>query len=745
MKKSILCNITVMVFLASCTTSDYVGQENAALENNEGSICFRFDMQKMTRADIAGAAAADLLGGNFYVTGTKGTEATINPSPTLVFDNYLVHHSANTAGTTATNTANWEYAGVTPGTAPTANYVKLSSLSTQTIKFWDYSADQYDFLAFSTGTFKAVAGSSGAADEIGVTAMKYGTALAGSATAYTFDIPSVNAIKNTYITDITEVLKANYGHEVTLRFKNLGSKIRVALYETIPGYAVKDVKFYQVDGTTDFTGTKTTTATLISAAGLPVKGTIDVYFPYIGTDNHGIEAYNKAAATVTPTGTESFQTYGTLSNFAVSKEGSEASGDYLGRTLPTATFAGSEDANYYTTVFPASSSNSLTLRVDYTLVSIDGSGEEIHVYGAKAVIPATYTKWMPNYAYTYVFKISDNTNGWTSSVASSDLSPAGLFPITFDAIVAEFTDVTGEQTTITTVATPSITTYQQNHNNKTNEYSNASGKNIYVQVMDNSTVPASLVNTLSNTNSILYAVSDASATEAEVMDALEKRTTDIAAANVTGRNSITLTKNANISNTVTSIVNGADDNPITVASGEAAQIVISNLDAGTYAYVYDYTSGSKTTVNEYQPISVSTGSAIGVSGQTHYASITTTALDGISAFTSSNEAVSNDYIYFSKTTDGTSTTTYSYVSITGKDTLPAGLVKVLKTSASLSKDIDGATIAADGTIYFDKYISNNGKYGVKIIKIISAPSTSPSLNSTSNRQGYGAEDTDTWN
>ena len=192
-------------------------------------------------------------------------------------------------------------------------------------------------------------------------------------------------------------------------------------------------------------------------------------------------------------------------------------------------------------------------------------------------------------------------------------------------------------------------------------------------------------------------------------------------------------------------MNGADDNPITVASGEAAQIVISNLDAGTYAYVYDYTSGSKTTVNEYQPISVSTGSAIGVSGQTHYASITTTALDGISAFTSSNEAVSNDYIYFSKTTDGTSTTTYSYVSITGKDTLPAGLVKVLKTSASFSKDIDGATIAADGTIYFDKYISNNGKYGVKIIKIISAPSTSPSLNSTSNRQGYGAEDTDTWN
>lgn len=734
----------ILAVLAGCTTNDYVGNVATTQEDvNDVSISFGFEMQETTRADIAGAAAADLLGGNFYVTGTKGAEAATSPSPTLVFDNYLVHYTANTAGTTATNTANWEYAGVIPGTAPTANYVKLSSVNSQTIKFWDYSADQYDFLAFSTGTYKAVSGTSGAADEIGVTAIKYGTSLAGSATAYTFDLPSVDAVRNTYITDITEVAKANYGKEVTLHFKNLGSKVRVALYETIPGYAVKDVQFYQVDGTTDFSDAKSTNATLISAAGLPIKGTIDVYFPYIGTNNHGVVAYNRAAATVTPAaseGTESYQTYGTLSNFAASKEGSEANGSYLGRTLPTATFAGDEAAKYYTTVFPVSSPNALTLRVDYTLVSTDGSGELIHVYGAKAVVPSTYTLWQPNYAYTYIFKISDNTNGWTDP---SGTSPAGLFPITFDAVVAEATDFTAQQTTITTVATPSITTYQQNHNYKTNEYSGASGKNIYVQVMDNSTIPASLVTTLSNANSFLYAVSKASATEAEVMDALEKRTTDIAAANVTGRNGIILTKNPNISNTVTSITNGADDNPITVHAGEAAQIAISNLDAGTYAYVYDYTSASKTTVTEYQPIAVTTGSAIGVSGQTHYASITTTALDGISAVTSANEAVSTDCIYFSKTTDGTSTTTYSYVSAAGKTTLPAGLIKVAKTSASLVKNVNGSTAAVDGTIYFDTYISNNGKYSVKVIKIISA--SSPSLSSSSSRQSYGTEETGTWN
>lgn len=53
------------------------------------------------------------------------------------------------------------------------------------------------------------------------------------------------------------------------------------------------------------------------------------------------------------------------------------------------------------------------------------------------------------------FKISDNTNGYTGN----DPNKAGLYPITFDAVVTEMTDKT--QGTTTTVATPSITTYQE--------------------------------------------------------------------------------------------------------------------------------------------------------------------------------------------------------------------------------------------------------------------------------------------
>ena len=729
MKKYLLFATLVATALASCTNDDFVGDPSPDTSQNPSNVInFGFNMQGVTRADIAGSAAADLLGNNFYVMGTKGDEATTSPTPTLVFDNYLVHYGANTAGTTESNTANWEYVGFDQTIPSVADRVKLSSTTgAQTIKFWDYSVAQYDFWAFSTGTKKAVAKTAltgddkVADDEIGVTASAYGTSLANSGVAYTFYVPTVEAVQNAYITDITEVKKVDggYGKEVQLRFKSLGSKIRIALYETVPGYSVKNVKFYNVDGTnTDLStdANKQDNACLISADanGLPTKGTIQVYFPHVGNGKASEQDYDKAAATVTPVTTSSAKTqgFGALTSQLVAKERAEAGDDnvFVGRTLPTASFAGSSDASFYQTVFPVSTPSALTLRVDYTLVPIDGAAETITVYGAKAVVPATYTKWLPNYAYTYIFKISDNTNGWTSTVTTD---PAGLFPITFDAVVAEATDATAEQKTITTVATPSITTYQQNHDITKDEYSIATGKDIYVQVMNNSTTTPALVTTLSAANSILYAVSNSNATEAEVMDALQSRTTALSEDNVTGRNTLILTKNSNIHNDVTSIVNGADNNPISVTAGEAAQIDISGLSTATYAYVYDYTSGEKTTVTEYQPILVTTGTAIGTSGK-KYASIAIASLG--STETADNEAVDKDYIYFSKTTNGTGTTTYSYVSVTGKTNLPAGLIKVAKSS--LTTNVDGNTVAVADTFYFDIYTTNSGKYAVKVIKIV---------------------------
>ena len=253
---------------------------------------------------------------------------------------------------------------------------------------------------------------------------------------------------------------------------------------------------------------------------LPQSGEVTVFYPHIGTDHRDApqtKDYNKASVTVgevTGGATSTTQGFGTLTNQYGAAESHEAAGNiYLGRTLPNATYAGSSADNFYTAVIPNTNGKPLTLRVDYTLVSTDGSGEEIKVYGAKAVVPATYTVWQPNYAYTYIFKISDNTNGWTSTVSSD---PKGLFPITFDAVVTNFTDANAEQTTVTTVATPSITTYQQGHNDANkDEYSKTQKagantenvKDLYVQVMNNSGAPA-LVTDLNGTNkSLLFSVS----------------------------------------------------------------------------------------------------------------------------------------------------------------------------------------------------------------------------------------------
>ena len=731
---------------ASCANDEYIGDTSpTALEQagGDGSIRFGFDMQNVTRGDISGKAAADLLGGNFYVTGTKGTEPSNSPTTSLVFDNYLVHWAINTAGTTESNTANWEYVGIDQTVPTVANHVKLSSTSgAQTIKYWDYSVDQYDFLAFSTGTKHAVLKTafSGAgaltSDEIGVTAMAYGAGLASKATAYTFYVPTVDALKNAFISDITEVAKGTYGNDVVLRFKNLGSKVRVALYETVPGYSVKDVVFYTVDGTTDFTdASKDGTARLIGDDNnsFPTKGRIDVYFNHVGASNDGEADKNKASATVYPAVDtyDKFKEFGALTAQLTTSERAEKRESatpgvyededgsvFLGRTLPTATFAGSEAAKFYQTVFPVSTPYPLTLRVDYTLVPIDGATETINVKGARAVVPSTYTKWQPNYAYTYIFKISDNTNGWTGT--GSD--PAGLFPITFDAVVAEATDADAEQTTITTVATPSITTYQQNHNPllPENEY-DKDGADVYVQVMDNSTSPATLKTDLNGKapdggsgteRSLLYAVSPATATEAAVMDALENRTTALNVANVTGRNTITLTADANINATVGQIVNGVDDNPITVTAGEAAMIDISALTAGTYAYVYDYSTAAKNTTDIYQPIAASVNDVI--ADGVKYMKKTT--LEGQSTYTSGNENVDSSLLYFSKTTNGTGDTTYSFVNVDGKTKVPDGLLKV--NVSKLSTGDGSTTLVAAGDIVFTTYIRNDGAYAVKVIKVI---------------------------
>ena len=731
MKKKLFFAALALATLASCSDNEFIGDNSPTTqqENAADEIQFSFDMQKVTRAgeNLIGATAAEKLGGMFVVEGTKGSEQTKSPSTTVVFDNYLVGYTNNTAGKTESNSHNWEYVGLQSGITSRMSSDTWTSLhsgdgnaKSQTVKYWDYSTSQYDFYAYSTGTCEAVPVPTTAAVPTAGTIQvsRINQVTTDAPTGFTMRAASATDLKQCYYTDINKVLKASYGQPVTLTFRNMTAKVRMALYETVPGYSVKAVEFYQ-DATTALNANIAANEATLFTMGddkLPQSGIVTVLYPRVGTSSNTAADYNKASVTVTPdAGTAvTTQVFGTLTAQYGAKEANEAAGTiYLGRTLPNATFAGSAADSYYKAVIPNTDGKALTLRVNYTLVATDGSGEEIKVYGAKAVVPPTYTKWLPNYAYTYIFKISDNSNGKTSTLADD---PEGLFPITFDAVVANFVDANAEQTTVTTVATPSITTYQQGHNTGTDgaftvpdEYKVGSNK-LYVQVMDNSSTPA-LVTSLGATNSLLFSVATNGApiSEATVMDALQNRTNAPTGspavsyndASPVGRNGITLTKNDNINNTATQIVNGVDNQPIAVTAGQVAEINIANLTEGTYAYVYQTAPSAEEKVYN-----------VAGDASTNYAKYYEVAPSAITHNPCGVGAkAGGGKVYFVKNVDATG----AFVSWTFKQTKVGDDVEGLHYA---SIPTDKASSYTAGNFYFDIYNQNNGKYAVKVIKVV---------------------------
>lgn len=562
------------IALVGCSNNEFVGEDSGTGQQSaKGQIVFSSTLPASTRAWY-GADAAGKLNNKFIVSGFNGDVSTNAIAATTVFDNYQVQWKANTAGTTASNTADWEYVGITAA-APS----KVTG--TQTIKYWNYSTGQYDFIAYSTGDAGVITDGDVSTGKVKVSAITAPTT--EKPAAYTIQGAAADLAK-CYIADLVtaynpaETGKPEFGNRVQFNFRNLATKVRVALYETVPGYSVKDVHFY-ADGTTaaskDISAADATLYTTDDNK-FATAGTLTVSFPTVGTNNIGNSDYNKAhvAVAADKDKTESSHAFGNL-NY-VNSDDNRLSGNYLGTTLPKASYAGKAETDYYQTMLPNETGTTLTLRVNYTLVSNDGSGEEIHVYGAKAIVPAVYAQWKSNYAYTYVFKISDKTNGKTGL---GDTDPEGLFPITFDAMITDVQN--GNQATVTTVATPSITTYQKGHDPKaTDEYSAKVG-DIYVMVDGKSDL---------GTNGQLYTVSakeGVAISEATVHDAL---TIGFGGSGKASCNGITLTK-AESDATITAIP-GVDGNDITVTAGTAAKFTPA---AGTYAYAYEVSKGTDDT------------------------------------------------------------------------------------------------------------------------------------------------------
>lgn len=410
MKRYLFCTAIAAVALTSCSNDDFLGEVpgNNPSAVTAKEISFSGEAGKTSRGtradgDKTGADAANLLHNNFIVFGCK----TANNATQTVYDHYNVNWN--------NNDTKWVYIDQAKN--------ELNTTATkQTIKYWDYSATDYKFVAFSVG--EATQGT-----DVKITKVD------ANATTYTLTGTAAN-LSRCYVADRITAKpetasgsnEVKYGQPVSFKFHSLGTKVNIGLYETIPGYSIKFVKFYE--SSTDATPSDTptlfaTSATIPTDDSNKEKSAIVTF----GDDNKVSVSWEEEDVTKAAVTKDTKIKFEALPK--VKKEGDEEAGDlYLSRedNKKNCTVAS------VNAVIPSDGVGDLTLKIDYTLIATDGSGETIEVKGATATIPAAQTNWESNKAYTYIFKISDKTNGSTGG------DTIGLKPITFEAIV---TDITG--------------------------------------------------------------------------------------------------------------------------------------------------------------------------------------------------------------------------------------------------------------------------------------------------------------
>lgn len=539
-----------LVTLYSCSSDELVGDKSLTTDATaSGAISFGAGSSAMTRANFYGATAAGKLGGKFVVYGTKheAAEDKTAANDKVVYNNFQVAYTANSAGQTESNTSGWEYVGLQAyDNTPTQ----------QGIKYWDYSANNgHTFYAFSSPQISYPKNET--TDKVIVTKTKADENSLYNK-GYAVTLKTGADLTKLYFSDRVPVAEADYEKTVSFTFRNIGTLVRVGFYETIPGYTVKIDNFY-IDNSattpvTSYAAMNTAKTDGFYASLQNVKHDVDQTLNVTYYDNTNATIENRPKLTQ-PTGGYDY----TL------KLGSSS---IIGATLGTSSSAPTWACDY-TPVYPfEANSNPLLLKLDFTMTADDGSGDIIKVRGARAIVPAEYVQWKSNFAYTYLFKISDKTNGTTGdvNVNGDPVDPTGLKPITFDAITVDITEELQE--TISSISTNSITTYAEGK--IVNEYT--ASKPIYVSISDTSTGAVITPSGLGNTDgkAQVYKLNKA-ATEAEVL------------AQLTG-SPMGITFDAQTATVETTV-------PLTDGTTPSiANVKFTPSSVGTYAYVYTTTA-----------------------------------------------------------------------------------------------------------------------------------------------------------
>lgn len=376
----------ILLFLATALFTS-CGKDGDGIVPDDGKNIIAFSNYVEAESDAsggssrAGAVTKPLYEyvPDFVVYGVNGNLSDDGATFTLndlVYDNYVVWHQKNSAATTETNTNDWEYVGsYTTGGGKTT--------TAQRIKYWDYSQNCHYFWALSN------------ADKGAFTSSNIGTD--GRVVNYDLDISDENLSTTMalYYSEIKRVDMFDYGKVVRLQFIPYLTKVRIAFYETIPGAVVNNLKVG--------------TSPDISISSQFVKsGRCHLTYSYPS---------EQVTTWIEPTTSDSTMSFGPVQykTLTARDQGEEdylpnvhLTGTYIARSsdAPSYALGGGAEMDYYMYVLPYENrSVPITLNCGYDLINAS-TGDATTMENISATVPVEYTRWKPNYCYTYVFKIT---------------------------------------------------------------------------------------------------------------------------------------------------------------------------------------------------------------------------------------------------------------------------------------------------------------------------------------------------
>ena len=364
MHKHIFIISALAICLLSCSSPE---QDDSLIpEPIKGSISFggnsgTWQDAPTTRAEEKGL---ETISQSFKVWGYKTIEGNKDDGfdhYQNVMNGYLVNWTKQTANTTSSNTADWEYVGI-----PNDELHADQTIAVQTIKYWDYSATSYRFFAYSIpkaaeeeeeGNIKAPTFSKPSTTE-GSTNLH-----ASFSIPFKYDKDATNVstpyISELWISDNQNIENRKYGECVKLTFAPVIAKVRFKFnYQEGSKVSIKNISFRNVNN-----------------APSPTSGKMIITYPITGTET-------KASYIWETTGTET---------------------ETINFTIP---YEKDSDSNHQTDTrekwyFVPPLGDSKTKQSAYVITA------EINGKKATATVPAEFMQWMAGYQYTYIFNITE--------------------------------------------------------------------------------------------------------------------------------------------------------------------------------------------------------------------------------------------------------------------------------------------------------------------------------------------------